>query len=83
MNSYSLIKQIDISGSKTIFCALNKNILLTGDENKRIMQWEIKDDNLKFISVKETAHNADIYTLLQLGNNNFLSGSVDKLVKIW
>ena len=62
---------------------LNENILLTGDENKRIIQWELEHDNLKLISKKENAHNGEIYTLLNIGNDRILSSGVDKLVKIW
>ena len=34
---------------------LNENILLTGDYNKRIIQWKIEGDNLQLISKKENA----------------------------
>ena len=62
---------------------LNKDIIITGDENKRIIQWKIENDNLKLISIKENAHDNSIYTLSQLGDGLILSGSYDNSVKIW
>ena len=84
VNSYNLIRTIDVLGSGYIFtsCILNKNIILTGDQNKRIIQWKIEEDNLKLISIKEDAHNDKIYTLSKAGNL-ILSGSLDKSVIIW
>ena len=85
VNLYKLIKIIDVfnSGHISASCILNENMILTGDENKRILQWKIEDDNLKLISKKENAHNDKIFTLLKIGNNSILSGSKDKIVKIW
>ena len=85
VNSHSLIKTIDVSdsGSICVACLLNKNMLLTGDDNKRILQWKIEGDNLKLISKKESAHDKDINTLLKLGEGMILSGSSDNFVKIW
>ena len=62
---------------------LNKDMILTGDKNKRIIQWKIENDNLKIISKKEYAHDYMITTLSKLGNGLILSGSSDKSVKIW
>ena len=64
-------------------CMLNKDVILTGDDNKRIIQWKIENDNLKLISIRENAHDDWITTLLKLGNGLILSGSRDKSVKIW
>ena len=62
---------------------LNKDMMLTGDDNERIIQWKIENDNLKLISIKENAHDDKILTLLNLGNGLILSGSYDESVKIW
>ena len=62
---------------------LNKDIIITWDENKRIIQWKIENDNLKLISIKENAHDNSIYTLSKLGDGLILSGSYDNSVKIW
>ena len=62
---------------------LNKDIIITGEENKRIIQWKIENDNLKLISIKENAHDNSIITLSKLGNGLILSGSYDNSVKIW
>ena len=85
INSYNLMREISVSDSGNIYtaCMLNKNIILTGDENKRIIQWKIEDDNLKLISKKENAHNNKILTLSKIENGLILSGSGDELVKIW
>ena len=85
VNSHNLIKTIDVSdsGSICVACLINKNILLTGDSNKRIIQWKIEGDNLKLISKKENAHEKDINTLLKLGDGMILSGSSDNFIKIW
>ena len=62
---------------------LNKNIIITGDEKGRIIQWKIENDNLTLIAKKENAHDDEIYTLTKLDNGLILSGSCDKSVKIW
>ncbi len=61
----------------------NKDMILTGDDNERIIQWKIENDNLILISIKDNAHYNRIYTLLKLGNGLILSGSDDESVKIW
>ena len=85
VNSYNLIKTINVDNSGWIcaVCMLNKDMILTGDYNKRIIQWKTENDNLKLISTKENAHDDWIYTLSKLGNGLILSGSRDKSVKIW
>ena len=85
INLHNIIRTIDVSDSSRILCAcmLNENILLTGDDNKRIIQWKIEGDNLQLISKKENAHEERIYTLSKIGNGLIISGSSDKFVKIW
>ena len=85
VNSHNLIRTIDVSGSSYISTAimLNKNMILTADDNKRIIQWKIEGDNLQLISKKENAHDSWIYTLSKIGNGLILSGSSDNFVKIW
>ena len=85
INLHNIIRTIDVSGSNWIECAcmLNENILLTGDYNKRIIQWKIVGDNLQLISKKENAHESYIYTLSKIGNGLIISGSYDTFVKIW
>ena len=57
-------------------------MILTADDNKRMIQWKVQNDNLKFIS-KKNAHDDEIYTLSKLENGLILSGSKDNSVKIW
>jgi len=85
VNTYDLIKTIKVYGSGWIYstCMLNKDIILTADNNKRIIQWKIENDNLKLISKKENAHNESILTLSKLGNGLIVSGSKDGSVIIW
>ena len=88
IDSYNLIKEITLEDSGFIYasCLLNKNMILTSDENKRIIQWKIEDKDLRLISKKENAHDAQIYTLAKMdkdGKSFILSGSYDNLVKIW
>ena len=85
VNSYNIINIIKVKNSGWInaACLLNKDIILTGDDNKRIIQWKIENDNLQMISIKENAHNEGILTLLKLGNGLILSGSKDCSAKIW
>ena len=85
VNNYSLSRTISVgySGSIYLSCMLNKNILLTGDEKRRIIQWKIEGDNLKLLSIKENVHSSSVFTLLKLGNGQILSGSGDGEIKIW
>ena len=85
VNSYNLIRTINSSNSSWInaACILNKDMILTTDENKRIVVWKIRGDNLKLISIKEDAHDERIYTLSTLGNGLVLSGGDDCSIKIW
>ena len=85
ISQYKLIRIIDVPNSGFIYgaCMLNQNILLTGDESKRIIQWRIEEDNLILISIKENAHNKGITTLLKIGCGHIASGSEDNNIKIW
>ena len=85
IEQYELIRKIDVQGSSEIYgaCMLNKNMILTGDQNKAIRQWKIEGDNLILISKKENAHDREIFTLLNIGNGLIASGSADNSIKIW
>ena len=85
INLHNIIRTIDVSGSRCIWCAcmLNENMLLTGD-GSRIMQWKIEGNNLQLLSKRENAHDGHIiYTLSKIGNGLIISGSSDNCVKIW
>ena len=85
INYRGVIRTIDISGSSYFCsaCLLNNNILLTGDNNHRIMQWKIEGDNLILISKKENAHDSGVYTLRKLENGLIISGDCEGVVKVW
>ena len=84
-NQYKLVRIIEVPNSSRItgVCLLNKNMLLTGDYEEKILQWKIEGDNLILISKKEKTHDKDINVLLNLGNGLIASGSNDSTIKIW
>ena len=85
INEYSLIRTIDVPNSNLIACTcmLNENILLTGDYNGLIKQWNIEGDNLILVSTKESSQKNSIYSLIKIGDGHIASGSSNKLIKIW
>ena len=85
VNQYRIVRVIDVSGSSLIYgiCRLNKNMLLTGDNNKIIRQWRIEGDNLILISQKENTHDNYINVLINLGDGHIASGSQDYVIKIF
>ena len=85
INSHSIIRSIDVSGSSWICsaCLLTDDIILTADDNHRIIQWRIQHDNLELISKKENAHDSSIYVLKKIGNGLIMSGDGNGEVKIW
>ena len=85
INSHSIIRSIDVSGSSLInsACLLTNDIILTADYKHRIIQWRIKDDNLVLISKKENAHDNWIGVLKKIGNGLIMSGDGNGEVKIW
>ena len=85
VNNHNIIRKINVPNSGYIYaiCLLNENILLTGDENKRIIQWKINGDNLILTSKKELCHENLIYTLIKIGNGLILSGDFYGVIKIW
>ena len=84
-NQYKLVRTVEVPNSDLItgVCLLNKNMLLTGDYEEKILQWKIEGDNLVLISKKVKTHDKDINVLLNLGNGLIASGSDDKTIKIW
>ena len=85
INSHSIIRSIDVSGSSWInsACLLTDDIILTADDNHRIIQWRIQHDNLELISKKENAHDSCINVLKKIGNGLIMSGDYNGEVKIW
>ena len=85
INSHNIIRNIDVSGSSYInsACLLTDDIILTADDNHRIIQWRIQHDNLELISKKENAHDSYIMVLKKIGNGLIMSGDYNGEVKIW
>ena len=85
VNNHKLKRTIYVPDSSVITtsCMLNKNIIVTGDSNKKIKQWKIEGNNLILISKKENAHISRITTIKKLKDGYILSGSFDGDFKIW
>ena len=85
VNEYRIIRKINVHNSSFIgaICLLNENILLTGDNNRRIIQWKIDANNLILTSKKQFCHDNWITTILSIGNGFFLSGDANGVIKIW
>ena len=85
INSHSIIRTIDVTGSSGIYsiCLLNNELLLTGDYNHNIIEWKIENDNLRQLSKKEKAHDNSIYTVKKIGNGLIMSGDGNGPIKIW
>ncbi len=85
VNSRSLVRTISVPDSSWINIALllNENMILTADNNKKIIQWKIEGDNLTFVSKKEKANDESIGTLLKIGNGLIVSGDDSGTIKIW
>ena len=85
VNNHNIIRKINVLNSDFInaICLLNENILLTGDYNKRIIQWKINGDNLILTSKKELCHENGISTLIKIGNGLIISGDANGVIKIW
>ena len=85
INSHSIIRSIDSSGSGWIrvACLINNDMIITGDDNHKIIQWKIEGDNLRLISKKENAHDISIIIIKKLENGLIISGDSDGIVKVW
>ena len=85
VNSHSVIRSIDVSGSSSIYaaCLITNDMILTCDDNHKIIQWKIDGDNLRLIGKKENAHDTYIYTIKKIGNGLIMSGDNNGEVKIW
>ena len=93
INSYSIIRIIDVYGPKTQFdptsndinaaCLLTENIILTVDDKLAIIQWKIEGDNLYETSAKERAHDNSICVIKKIGNGLIMTAAMRGGVKIW
>ena len=62
---------------------INQNEILTGDYNGCIRHWVYENENIKFLSCKNNIHLQYICTIVILNSNYILTGSGDKLIKLW
>ena len=85
INSHSIIRTIDSSGSSWIkdACLINNDMIITGDDNHKIMQWKIEGNNLRLISKKDNAHDSSIRIIKKLENDLIIYGDSAGIVKVW
>ena len=85
VNNHNIIRKINVPGSSWIHTVLllNENILLTGDYNKQIIQWEINGDNLILNSKKEHSHENYICAIIKIGDGLIISGDYNGIIKVW
>ena len=85
VKEYIKIKEINFTDAGMIngVCMLNSNIIITGDEHGILRIWKLEKDNIILIYKKVKAHNNFINSILNLGNNHIITGSIDKTIKIW
>ena len=62
---------------------INENEFLTGDYNGCIKHWVYENDNIKFLSCKNNIHLQYICSIVIFNSNYILTGSGDKLIKLW
>ena len=85
VDSHSLVRTINVPDSSWInaACLLTNDMLLTVDNNKKIIQWKIVGDNLVKISKKEKANENSIGIVLKIGNGLIITGDDSGFIKVW
>ena len=58
-------------------------MIITCDDNHKMLQWKIEGDNLRLISKKENAHDTSIIIFKKLENGLIISGDSAGIVKVW
>jgi len=85
VDSHSIVRTINVPNSDWInaACLLTNDMLLTVDNNKKIIQWKIEGDNLVMISKKEKANEDCIGIVSKIGNGLIITGDDSGFIKIW
>ena len=58
-------------------------MIITYDDNHKIIQWKIEGNNLRLIPKKDNAHDSSIRIIKKLENGLIISGDSAGIMKIW
>ena len=85
INQHRQIKEIKLDNSDyiTSFLKIDESTLLSVDNNGKIRQWIINDDNLILECVKEKAHEGFIYMIRRNQDGLLITCSSDNSIKVW
>ena len=85
INQHRQIKEIKLDDSDyiTSFLKIDESTLLSVDNNGKIRQWIINDDNLILECVKEKAHEGCIYMIRRNQDGLLITCSGDNSIKVW
>ena len=85
INQHRQIKEIKLDNSDWInsFLKIDESTLLSVDNNGKIRQWIINDDNLILECVKEKAHEGCIYMIRRNQDGLLITCSDDNSIKVW
>ena len=85
INQHRQIKEIKLDNSDyiTSFLKIDESTLLSVDNNGKIRQWIINDDNLILECVKEKAHEGCIYMIRRNQDGLLITCSDDYSIKVW
>ena len=81
IQSYQLIKTINCESIVSIYKVAD-NLVLSGQLNGDIKQWECNGKDIKLYSYKNKAHQGNIMGILKI-NNFIISGSSEGEMKFW
>ena len=73
-NIYSIYKCID----ELILCSIKNE-----NGNCAIAKYKYENEDMVIIVEKEKTHESDIFTCIELNDGTIVSGSDDKLIKLW
>jgi len=85
INQHRQIKEIKLDNPDyiTSFLKIDESTLLSVDNNGKIRQWIINDDNLILECVKEKAHEGYIYMIRRNQDGLLITCSDDNSIKVW
>ena len=81
IQSYQMIKKIICNLIITLY-KISDNLVLSGQSNGDIKQWECNGKDIKLYSYKNKAHQGNIMGILKI-NNFIISGSSEGEMKFW
>ena len=57
--------------------------IINENGNHSIVKYKYENEEMKKVIEKENAHEKNIYTCIELNDRTIVSGSYDKLIKLW